>query len=121
MVLLFIIFLQLISTALWLTTSGLAVQKKLRHRVNSVVSKTANELNTPETKGVIQGTDKVRNTANNVLDTTNKVASKSLKLVRTVINVIKYALMALLPLIFVFDLIVFGLLALIASVAVNFS
>lgn len=128
MVLMLILILQVISIALWFTSSGLTVQRKIRNRTNALV----NRVERSTAKGM--GNSKLgrskfgktasqvsrmgsasRNLVNSVANTANTVAVTGVKVARTVVEVVKSGLLALLPLILLFDVIIFVLVAAIGS------
>lgn len=119
MVILLIVILQLVSTALWVTSSGMVVQRKIRNRVNAVANKSSREITQANNQLATESGismdgvneikdlgDKARNFGNNALNVANKVSVSAMRTARLVVNLIKTGLMVLLPLVLLLDIIV---------------
>lgn len=104
MVILLIVILQLVSTALWVISSGLVVQRRIQQRVNTLSGKAITRSSSDEeTKKVLND---VRRFGNTVINGANRVSVVTLRTARIIVNIIKGGLIALLPLVLVLDILV---------------
>ena len=123
-----IVLLQLVSTALWVTSSGLSVQRKIRNRANALANNFSSKVTSVNNKfekdtGISMSgankakgsLDKVRNVGNKALKVVNKTSVTVIRTVRTVVNLIKHAFMALFPFVLALDITIFVIVVVTAS------